>query len=526
MPDRIDYFSKQSLRSDLKGRSLRGGMVTGAAQVTKVVIGLAVIPLMARLLEKADFGLVAMVSVFTGLATMFVDAGLSMATVQREEINHRQVSNLFWVAAAMGVLLCAVISALAPGISWFYVEPRLTAITLALASAFVFSGLGVQHQALLRRGMEFHWLAVADVSAMIAGQAVAVGWAWTHYRQPNAYWALVFMPITTAVVRTSILWLVCPWRPGLPRRGVGTRELFVFGANLTGFNFLNYFVRNADNLLIGWWWGPAPLGAYERAYKLFLFPIRMTMSPLTGVMVSALSRIVNEPEKYRRFYLNVVGKAALVMTPLSIFLCSTADLAVPAIFGAGWEEAIPVLRALALVGGVQVVGSTFGWLYVTQDRTDDMFRWIQMSGPLLLVAFGVGLPWGPTGVATAYAGSSLLITVPWNVTYACRTGPVSPRDVFGLLGVPVMVGLTAAAGGALSRLLWYDEGAVLPQAIAALGPGAEATLAGYLPVIRFVLATLLAGFAAAAAVVVIPSARSSMMELRQLKRALTPQQPR
>lgn len=148
------YFSSQQLRAGLKGKTVRGGLYTAVSQVLVVLINLAAIPILARLLSPSDFGLVAMVSVFTGLAAMFVDAGLTMATVQREELTHQQVTNLFWLATALGLLIALFVAAASPLLAWFYDEPRLIAITIAMSAATFFSGLTIQHQTLLRRAMQ------------------------------------------------------------------------------------------------------------------------------------------------------------------------------------------------------------------------------------------------------------------------------------------------------------------------------------------------------------------------------------
>src|SRR6266496_1928873 len=129
--------------SDIKGRALRGGLVAIVVQGMKFVLRTGSTIVLARLLTPKDFGLVAMVTGVTGFFSIFKDAGLSMATVQRETITHGQVSNLFWVNIALGVVLTAVSMALAPVLVAFYGEPRLLWVTIALALIFIFTAAGV-----------------------------------------------------------------------------------------------------------------------------------------------------------------------------------------------------------------------------------------------------------------------------------------------------------------------------------------------------------------------------------------------
>src|SRR5690606_15172938 len=130
---------------------------------------------------------VAMVTFFTGFSAMFVDAGLSMATVQRDKITHQQVSNLFWLAAAMGLVISVVIALYSPLIAWFYDEPRLIPITLALAVTPVLGGLTIQHQALMRRAMMFRQMNSLRIVTLIISYAVAIAIAYFY----RSYWALV-----------------------------------------------------------------------------------------------------------------------------------------------------------------------------------------------------------------------------------------------------------------------------------------------------------------------------------------------
>ena len=124
-------LSTEHLHADLKGRSVRGGLLTLTSQGAQFLIQSVSTVVLARLLTPADFGLVAMVTAITGLGQAFADLGLSEATIQRQEINHDQVSTLFWINVAIGLALMLITIGLAPVLAWFYREPRLKDITFA-----------------------------------------------------------------------------------------------------------------------------------------------------------------------------------------------------------------------------------------------------------------------------------------------------------------------------------------------------------------------------------------------------------
>ncbi len=447
MAKKIDYFSDESIRSDLKRKTVRGGMFTAAAQAAQVGIQLAALPILARLLDPADFGLVAMVTVFTHFAVMFVDVGLSMATVQRPKITQYQVSNLFWLSLALGSAISFLVAALSPLIAWIYGEPRLIAITLALCPSFVFAGLTLQPQALLRRAMRFKVIATVQVLSVLMGYTAAIAWAWCY----RDYWAMVVFPVVTAFVRMSGTWVACGWRPSRPRRNTGVWQMIAFGGHLTGFNLTNYFSRNADNMLIGWYWGAMPLGLYAQAYKLLLFPLQQIMGPLTGVTVGALSRSVDDPPRYRRAYGKILESLLLVTVPLMVFVLATRDLCIEVLLGSQWMEAVPIFAWLGVAALVQPFTASLGWLLISQGRAKEMFGWSIFASIVSVASFLVGLPWGPVYVAACYVVANIAIHMPTLVYLATREGPVRLRDLLFSVRVPALVATAVLAETVLIR---------------------------------------------------------------------------
>jgi polysaccharide transporter, PST family len=436
----IDYFSDESLRRDLKGKTVRSGLAVGTAQACLMAMQFGSIPILTRLLTPADFGLVAMVTVVTGFASMFVDAGLSMATVQRDKITHQQVTNLFWLAVLLGSGIAAIVAAMAPAIAWFYSEPRLVAVTLVLAISFVFSGLTIQHQALLTRSMQFKKLTVIQVVAAALGHITAISWAWYFH----SYWALVFRPLVIAVAQAVGTIAACHWRPGLPQRGTGVRQLAYFGFHLAGFNLINYLARNADYMLIGWRWGAVPLGFYERAYRLLMYPIQQINYPISNVAIPALSRLQSEPAKYIRAYESMIGKLIFASGTVVGFLIVTSDWVIQLFMGDQWLDSIPIFQWLAFVAVRQAYLNTTSWLFVSQGRSREMLHWAFIGVPISIASFVVGLPYGPKGVAMAYAIIPFILTPPILFWMLGRRGPMSNAYLWKFylyaMHVPLCVG--------------------------------------------------------------------------------------
>jgi PST family polysaccharide transporter len=206
--------------------------------------------------------------------------------------------------------------------------------------------------------------------------------------------------------------------------------MLAFGGNLTGFNIINYFARNTDNLLIGRFFGAQQLGFYSKAYSLLLLPLRQIIAPITAVAVPALSRLADSPQRYRQTYLRILEKIAIVTMPGVAFMIATSDWLILLILGPQWSQASRIFYLLGIVGLVQPIASSTGWLFITQDRTRHQFQWGFIGGSLAIVAIVAGLPWGPVGVAASYSISGFCIRTPLLFWFVGREGPVRTIDFY------------------------------------------------------------------------------------------------
>jgi O-antigen/teichoic acid export membrane protein len=463
--------------ADLKGRSVRGGTVTLSAQAIKFVFQLASTAVLARLLTPADFGLVAMVAAFTGFVSLFKDLGLSMATVQRVEITHEQVSTLFWINVVLSVVLMGVAAVLAPAVAWFYAEPKLIWIMLAVASTFVFGGLSAQHTALLRRQMRFTALAIIEIGSMVAGIAVAVVMACRGF----AYWSLVAMGATTAATTMLLCWLFSGWQPAWPRRGTGVMPMVKFGGNVTSFNVLNYFARNLDNIIIGRFLGPLALGLYSKAYGLLLLPLQQVNAPVASVVIPALSRLQSDSRRYRHCYLTAVKSIAWVTGPLIVVLAIYSQEIVSLVLGKQWESASGLFKVLALGSLLQPISATVGWLFVSLGRTRELMTYGSLAVPALACSFCIGLLWGTMGVAVCYVTVWNLLVCPLGFFLALKHAPLSVKQVIGAVWRPLLVSVLLFAAGEIAHysLSHLSLLARSGWTMAALVAAAATTIAGF-----------------------------------------------
>jgi len=434
---------------------------------------------LARLLSSADFGIVAMVTTITGLGTAFADLGLSEATIQREEINHHQISTLFWVNVAIGLALTAITAGLAPELAWLYHEPRLLNLTLFLSLTFLISGLNVQHDALLKRDMRFRTVAIRDVSAYAIAVPASIVMALHGY----GYWALAAIPLFVNTVKVTISWLATGWIPGLPRRVKEVGSMIGFGGNVAACYLIISVNRGMDNVLIGWYSGAVPLGLYSRAYNLLMLPVRQLSVPAGSVAVPAFSRLQADPERFARYYLRATALLIWLAGPLFSFLFVAAKPVIIVVLSAKWRDAAPVFQILAISALGQLLLESTVWLLVSRGQSDRLLKLLLVVSPIIIASFAVGLPFGIKGVALS--GSLVLIVIcPCMLKVAFRGTELTLLRLGRAILCPVLLCFAGILSAELALRLAAPQAPVPQLCVAAFAFGITFALSALIPKVR------------------------------------------
>lgn len=427
---------------ELKRRSVRGGAAIVLNQA--VVMGLQILTtvILARLLSPADYGLQAMVLTLTGFFSLFRDAGLSVASVQRQELDHEQISTLFWINLALGSSLMVLVACAAPFLAAFYKDPRLLWITLASASIFFIYSLSIQHRALMDRAMRITTSVKIDILSVTIGAVVAIGMAALGF----GYWALICQNISLPLVGTIAVWIAMPWMPGKPRWTAELRSMVRFGSTVTLNSFVVYLAYNAEKILLGRYWGSAPLGLYGRAYQLTNLPVQQLTNSMGSVAFPMLSRLQNDPERMRRSYLKSHSLVVSLTVPVVISCALFADEIIRLMLGPKWDGAAPILRYLAPTMLVFALVNPFSWLLRATGRVGRSLKIALLICPVVILGVAAGLHWGPTGVALGYSIAMTLLFVPL-VAWAKHDTGITTSDYFSSVKQPLVAGVLGGAAG-------------------------------------------------------------------------------
>jgi PST family polysaccharide transporter len=214
--------------------------------------------------------------------------------------------------------------------------------------------------------------------------------------------------------------------------------MVAFGGRVAASFLLFGLHRNADNALIGWYWGAGPLGFYSRAYSLLMLPLRQLNAPVAGVAIPAFSRIQSDPERFARYYLRAIGLIFWIGAPLFGFLFVGARPVIILALGERWSAAAPVFQILGISALGQLLLQSMVWLCVSRGESKRLLKLLLVISPILICSFVIGLPYGIRAVALSYS-VALLAILPFVIKYCFQGTTLTLRRLARAIMYPVLL---------------------------------------------------------------------------------------
>ncbi len=401
-------FNLLTKSEELKQHAVKSAAITMFAQITGYLVQMIGTFWIARLVIPSDFGLVTMVTVFSLLLQNLGENGFTEYVLQKDKLDHQQVSNLFWLNCGFNTCLAVSFILFAPIIAWCYHEPRLYHISIAMSLCIVLGALPVQHLALLKRNMSFFRTSMNEVTSGLLSTVIAIAFAKAGF----GYWAIVIRRVAMPFFMAIGGWVLCPWIPGLPKKSEDTYSILRFVFDTYGNFTVTYVSRNLDKLLIGKYYGVSSLGYYDRAYHLAMLLPNQLAGSLSSVSITTLSKLKDDKKRYKRNYKKILSIITFVAIPLSITLALTGQELVILLLGAQWETAGEIFRYFAPSIGLMIIHATSGWVHLSLGRADRWFKWGIVRVICASISIIIGLFWGPKGVAAAYSIYMTITLIP------------------------------------------------------------------------------------------------------------------
>jgi O-antigen/teichoic acid export membrane protein len=431
---------------DSVGRLARAGAKWSMTNlVVRQLLSFGTTAVIARYVSPDDFGLIAEVTTLTAFLTLISDMGLSWATVQRPNLQEREVNSLFWLGVLLGAAAWGLCVGFSPVLIWFYGRDELLGICAFQGAALFLNGMTIQPVALLKRRLRQKEYSTSQTVSMTLGGVVGIvmalgGWG---------YWAIVGQALTAALLLLCFTFYLSGCRPGFPRFGGEIQGLLRFGGYIGLCNIVAFFQLYLDFILIGRFCGAQELGYYSRAYFLRTLPALYASMALTDVMIAALAALAHDRPRFAAAYHKAVGLVALVGCFAGTLLGVTAAETVHIIYGSKWTAVVPLVQWLSFPAVALPIYQTSGWLFIASGKAREQF-WITVAlTPVVAVCYLIGvLLGGSLGVAIA-AACALTIPVPAVLLYAAhRAAGVDYRKTLKII-LPIFACCLAALGAAL-----------------------------------------------------------------------------
>lgn len=363
-----------------------------------------VMVVLARLLAPGDFGLIAMLLIFTSIGILLVDSGFGSALIQRQTTTDDDETTVFIFTVSVGLVAAGILALCAPAIAAFFNEPKLVDLTRAMAVVLPLGAFAAVPDALLTMKLDFKARARAEVVASLCSGAVAVLLALRGF----GVWSLAWQSIVSIGVRGALLWSYSGWRPRGRYRGTSFRSLFGFGGYMLLTGLLNAMAIRIQALLIGKLFDARQLGYYTLAQNTQQAPASLMAGILSRVGLPVFSTLANDQTKLLAALRTSLRMAMFLFVPCMVAIALVAKPLVELLYGARWAPAAPMLSILALsaafwpihvlnLAAIGALGKSHLLLRVELVK--------QSAGIGLIVACS---PWGPMAIAWAVLAGSIL----------------------------------------------------------------------------------------------------------------------
>jgi O-antigen/teichoic acid export membrane protein len=405
-------------------------MIMGSYNYSTQVVSFLATAILSRLLLPSEYGIVALITVFTGFVMIFTDAGLSFDIIRSDYkyTYHKSISNLSFV---MGLGLFLLMCLLAYPIALFYDNMTLIVPTIVMSSLFLIRTITIVPTAILNKNLDFNYLGRVQFFSALVSILFMIVFAFLNF----SYWSLIIPQL----ISSAYLYHFYSRKTGFPFRlypykytVAGFRKAKSIMGHLTGFNVLNYWVSNADNLLIGKVYGEADLGIYNRAYRLLTLSYSLTSGLFGKVLYPSLKKLQSEGGSIQNEYLNVLGIISLLNYPIAFILIVFPETFVRILWGENWMGVAAFLPYFGIMVLTKTLTTTTGNIFIL-FRKENVLMYIGLVSSIITIgAIILGSLYSVIAIARFITLTSLTLTIPITLVYGFgKTFGFKPVHVIG-----------------------------------------------------------------------------------------------
>ena len=384
-------------------------------QVSYIVLYFTFNLILSRILSPTDFGVYAIVNTFIIFFSLIKDFGLGNYLITTKDISKQLCDTIFYSNLLFTTLLCLIILLVSPYIALFYQDPRLTVLIRLSALTFIIDAICTVPNAMLIRKMDFFRLFILKVSSIsLAGVSAIIlalsGWG---------IYSLVLQAILISLLSGLVLFYFYPYLPGANFERSRLKAIGRFSLPLFFDQFIQYFSRNLDNLIIGRLFGPFSLGLYNRAYTIMQMPLQNISSSVSSVLLPVLSSSVGDLDRLSAIYRKAISGIAFISFPLMGYVFVYAHEVIYFLYGSKWAGVSDILMIFSIVGMLETIIVPSGTLLMSSGKTFQLLKFSTSLRVVIISMIVIGSFFSTIGIALCYMIATILIT-PYVLFYVSR----------------------------------------------------------------------------------------------------------
>ena len=379
---------------------LWGGLNSGIQQLVGLAFGIV----LGRLLAPSDYGMMAMISIFSLVATALQDSGFRTALTNIEHPKHEDYNSVFWFNIIMASSLYVILFLAAPLIGEYYHTPRVVPLCRYAFLSIVIASFGTAQSAYLFKHLRAKQQAEAGALAVILSSMTGVGMAFAGM----AYWSLATQGLVYVGINTLLQWHFSPWRPSI--HGITfapVRRMFRFSCKILATTIMTHVNNNVLNILLGHYFTPRDTGNYNQAYQWNTKCYSLVQSMVAQVAQPVLVSLNGEEGRQKDVFRKMMRFTAFITFPLLFGFGLVAKEFIVTAIGEKWLASAQLIQILCLSGATMPLSTLFSNMIISKGRSGTFF-WCTFTLGLVQIATMIMI-W-PMGIRTMVIAYTLLNT--------------------------------------------------------------------------------------------------------------------
>lgn len=390
--------------STLKEKTAQGLLWGGLNSGIQQLVGLAFGIVLGRLLAPSDYGMMAMISIFSLVATALQDSGFRTALTNIEHPKHEDYNSVFWFNIIMASSLYVILFLAAPLIGEYYHTPRVVPLCRYAFLSIVIASFGTAQSAYLFKHLRAKQQAEAGALAVILSSMTGVGMAFAGM----AYWSLATQGLVYVGINTLLQWHFSPWRPSI--HGITfapVRRMFRFSCKILATTIMTHVNNNVLNILLGHYFTPRDTGNYNQAYQWNTKCYSLVQSMVAQVAQPVLVSLNGEEGRQKDVFRKMMRFTAFITFPLLFGFGLVAKEFIVTAIGEKWLASAQLIQILCLSGATMPLSTLFSNMIISKGRSGTFF-WCTFTLGLVQIATMIMI-W-PMGIRTMVIAYTLLNT--------------------------------------------------------------------------------------------------------------------